>query len=74
MKDAHFIEKTIASRRAFEGRLLKVDSLDVELPDADENIERVFLSEDQIDGMVREGSVDDAKTLATWLLYKSKVR
>jgi ADP-ribose pyrophosphatase len=41
-------------------------------PDEDENIERVFLSEAAIDGMVAEGSIDDAKTLAAWLLYKGK--
>lgn len=41
-------------------------------PDEDENIERVFLSEDEIDGMVSKGSIDDAKTLAAWLLYKYK--
>jgi len=41
-------------------------------PDEDENIETVSLSADQIDGMVSDGSIDDAKTLAAWLLYKTK--
>ncbi len=44
------------------------------VPDEDENIETVSLSEAQIDGMVAEGSIDDAKTLAAWLLYKAKKR
>jgi ADP-ribose pyrophosphatase len=42
--------------------------------DADENIERVSLSESEIDGMVQQGSIDDAKTLASWLLMKTKGR
>ena len=41
-------------------------------PDEDENIETVSLSEAEIDGMVRTGCIDDAKTLAAWLLMKTK--
>ncbi len=42
--------------------------------DEDENIERVSLSETAIDGMVSAGQIDDAKTLAAWLLYKTGAR
>lgn len=42
--------------------------------DEDENIERVFLSEAEIDVMINDGLVEDAKTLAIWHLYKTKQR
>lgn len=41
-------------------------------PDEDENIETVSLSEEAIDGMIRGNEIEDAKTLAAWLLYKSR--
>jgi ADP-ribose pyrophosphatase len=40
--------------------------------DEDENIQTVSLSAGEIDGMVADGSIDDAKTLAAWLLYKTR--
>lgn len=42
--------------------------------DEDENIETVFLSEAEIDVMIRDGLIEDAKTLAIWHLYKAKQR
>jgi ADP-ribose pyrophosphatase len=38
--------------------------------DEDENIEQVILSEGELDEMIRNGEVTDAKTLAAWMLYK----
>ncbi len=40
--------------------------------DEDENIELTILSEAQLDEMIRSGQVADAKTLAAWMLYKTK--
>ncbi|HNX52558.1 MAG TPA: NUDIX hydrolase [Pontiellaceae bacterium] len=37
--------------------------------DHDENIETVLLTKDEMDAMIRAGSVQDAKTLAAWMLY-----
>ncbi|MFC1451870.1 NUDIX hydrolase [Verrucomicrobiota bacterium] len=42
-------------------------------PDEDEHIEIVVLSSGQIDSMVSRGELQDAKSLATWLLYKTAV-
>ena len=39
--------------------------------DEDENIEQVILSEGELDEMIRQGEVSDAKTLAAWMLYKA---
>ena len=39
--------------------------------DPDEEIETVLLTEEQMDGMIRDGKVQDAKTLAAWALYKT---
>jgi ADP-ribose pyrophosphatase len=39
--------------------------------DSDEEIETVLLTEKQMDTRVRSGEVQDAKTLAAWLLYKA---
>jgi ADP-ribose pyrophosphatase len=40
--------------------------------DDDERIESMLLSEDEMDDMIRTGKIDDAKTLAAWMLYKAK--
>jgi ADP-ribose pyrophosphatase len=40
--------------------------------DQDENIETVLVTEKEMDSMIRAGKVDDAKTLATWALYKAE--
>jgi ADP-ribose pyrophosphatase len=40
--------------------------------DADEAIETVLLTEEETDGLIRTGQVQDAKTLAAWALYKSQ--
>lgn len=40
--------------------------------DEDERIETVILSEDDIDEMIRTNLIADAKTLAAWMLYKTK--
>ncbi|MEI7850711.1 MAG: NUDIX hydrolase [Kiritimatiellales bacterium] len=37
--------------------------------DQDENIETVLVTEQEMDGLIRAGKVDDAKTLAAWALY-----
>jgi len=42
--------------------------------DHDEEIETVLLTEEEVDGMIRRGEVQDAKTLAAWMLYKSSVK
>jgi ADP-ribose pyrophosphatase len=39
--------------------------------DHDENIETVLLSEEEMDAMIRAGKVQDAKTLAAWMLFRS---
>jgi ADP-ribose pyrophosphatase len=41
--------------------------------DQDENIETVLLTEQEMDDLIRAGKVDDAKTLAAWVLYKASV-
>ncbi len=40
--------------------------------DDDERIETVILSGDEFEGMIRSNRIDDAKTLAAWMLYKAK--
>jgi ADP-ribose pyrophosphatase len=39
--------------------------------DHDENIETVLLTEEEMDALIRAGKVQDAKTLAAWMLYKA---
>lgn len=39
--------------------------------DHDEEIETVLLTEAEMDGRIRSGEVQDAKTLAAWMLWKS---
>lgn len=39
--------------------------------DHDEEIETVLLTEEEMDAQVRAGEVQDAKTLAAWMLYKT---
>ena len=39
--------------------------------DHDEEIETVLLTEEEMDQRIRDGKVQDAKTLSAWLLYKS---
>lgn len=38
--------------------------------DPDENIETVLITEQEMDDLIRAGKVQDAKTLASWALYK----
>lgn len=38
--------------------------------DHDENIETVLITEAEMDSMIRDGKVQDAKTLAAWALWK----
>ena len=38
--------------------------------DHDEHIETVLLTEEEMDAMIRDGKVQDAKTLAAWQLYR----
>lgn len=38
--------------------------------DEDERIETVILSESEMDELIRNGGVSDAKTLAAWMLYR----
>ena len=40
--------------------------------DDDERIETVLLSEDEMDAMIREGKIADAKTLSAWMLFKAR--
>jgi ADP-ribose pyrophosphatase len=40
--------------------------------DDDERIETVILSEAEMDQMIRENKIADAKTLSAWMLYKAK--
>jgi ADP-ribose pyrophosphatase len=40
--------------------------------DEDERIETVILTDAEMDHMIRENQVADAKTLAAWMLYKAK--
>ena len=40
--------------------------------DADERIETVIVTEAEMDGMIRNNKIADAKTLAAWMLYKVK--
>ncbi len=40
--------------------------------DDDERIETVMVSEAEMDEMIRNNEIADAKTLAAWMLYKSK--
>lgn len=39
--------------------------------DEDERIETVIASEEEIDAMIRDQRISDAKTLAAWMLYKA---
>jgi ADP-ribose pyrophosphatase len=39
--------------------------------DPDEQIETVLVTEQEMDNLIRDGKVDDAKTLAAWMLYKT---
>ena len=39
--------------------------------DADEEIETLHLTEEEMDQMIRDGKVQDAKTLGAWMLYKT---
>ncbi|MDH3981431.1 MAG: NUDIX hydrolase [Kiritimatiellaceae bacterium] len=41
--------------------------------DDDERIEPVVLSEVEMDKMIRNNEIADAKTLAAWMLYKAKI-
>lgn len=40
--------------------------------DEDERIETVILTETEMDAMIRNDEITDAKTLAGWMLYKAK--
>ena len=40
--------------------------------DDDERIETVIVTEDELDSMIRNNEIADAKTLAAWMLYKAK--
>jgi ADP-ribose pyrophosphatase len=39
--------------------------------DHDEEIETLLLTEEEMDDRIRAGKVEDAKTLAAWMLYKN---
>ena len=39
--------------------------------DQDENIETVLITEQDMDALIRAGKVQDAKTLAAWVLWKT---
>ena len=39
--------------------------------DPDENIETLLVTESDMDAMIRVSKVQDAKTLAAWMLYKT---
>ena len=41
--------------------------------DADEAIETLILTEEEMDGMIRTNQISDAKRLAAWMLYKVKI-
>ena len=41
--------------------------------DHDENIETVLVTEKEMGDLIRDGKVDDAKTLAAWALYKARL-
>jgi len=42
-------------------------------PDSDERLDVVYLSENQVEQMIKDGRIHDAKTLAVWLLWKTKI-
>ena len=42
--------------------------------DPDEEIETVLLTEEKMGNLIRAGEVQDAKTLAAWMLYKNVIR
>lgn len=42
-------------------------------PDADEKVEVVCLARDQVESMIARGELRDAKTLAAWLLWKTRI-
>lgn len=43
-------------------------------PDDDEQLVVVYLSEKQIDALIRKGRVHDAKTLSAWVLWKTRIK
>ena len=43
-------------------------------PDDDEKLEVVYLTEKQVDSLIKSGRIHDAKTLSAWLLWKSMIR
>lgn len=43
-------------------------------PEDDERIEVVYLSAEQIEKMISEGEIVDAKTVVAWQLWKSKIQ
>ena len=43
-------------------------------PDEDERIEVSYLSEKDVDGLIKAGKIHDAKTLSAWLLWKMRVK
>ncbi len=42
--------------------------------DHDENIETVHVTEEEMDRLIRDGEVQDGKTLGAWALYKNMIR
>jgi ADP-ribose pyrophosphatase len=43
-----------------------------DVPDEDEKIEAVCISREDLEEMISNGTIEDAKTLAAWVLYKSR--
>ena len=43
-------------------------------PDDDERLKVVYLTEKQVDRMIGNGRIHDAKTLSAWLLWKARIR
>ncbi len=52
--------------------LAKVSEQGATAFDEDEHIEPIILTEAEMDEMIRNGEIEDAKTLAAWMLYKAK--
>ena len=67
-------EKTVEFRTAFDGKLLRLDVLDVELESGGRSVREVvrLLTETEMDRRVADGAITDAKTLAAWMLYKAR--
>ena len=42
-------------------------------PDEDEHVETDYLSSDEIESLIDDGALVDAKTLAAWLLYQRRM-